>query len=295
MLSIARHFGPETQIRRLFLVSVLTSGYFVAEVIGGLVSNSLALISDAGHMIVDIGALGLATIAATLAAKPHEGQKTYGYHRTEPLAALLNGITLVAIDAYIFSEAFRRFLSPPVVEGSIVLIIAVGGLVVNLIGAVILRDASKGSLNVQAAFVHILTDALGSGAAIASGLIILTTGFLLADPIFAAIIGILLIPSIWRLLRNSIHILLESPPYRLRVDEVRKEIKGVDGVREVHELHVWSISTGFDSLSAHVVVDPQMDQHQLLTKINSILREKFGLQHNTIQLEVTSGYLSLEE
>lgn len=271
--------------RRLLLAACLAGGYMLAEIVGGWITNSLALLADAGHMFSDTAALGLSLFAVWLAERPATPRRTYGYYRTEILAALANGAALVAVSLYIFGEAYHRLLNPPEVQGAVMMWIAVGGLVVNLLGLWILSGGKETNLNVRGAWLHVLTDALGSIGAIAAGALIWAFGWNLADPVISALIGLLVIYSAWRLVGESVSVLMESAPRGIDVDEVRNAMVETPGVLEVHDLHVWTITSGLDSLSAHVVIGPSGHAATLLGNLRTMLHDRFGIDHLTIQIE----------
>ena len=271
--------------RALLLTLVLAGGYMVAEIVGGLITNSLALLADAGHMFSDVAALGLSLFAIWIAERPPTPQRTYGYYRTEILAALVNGAALIAVSVYIFIEAYRRLLQPPEVMGAVMMWIAMGGLVINLLGLWILRAGRDESLNVRGAWLHVLTDALGSVGAIIAGALIWAFGWNWVDAAISAFIGLLVIYSAWRLVMESVHVLMESAPRGIDVDEVRQTIAATPGVIGVHDLHVWTITSGLDSLSAHVVAGEAESHADLLRRLRHALHERFGIDHITIQIE----------
>ena len=271
--------------RRLAFVLALVVLYMVAEIIGGLLTNSLALLADAGHMLSDAGALALALFALWMARRPAPRERTYGNYRTEILAALANGATLIAVAVYIFIEAFRRFGAPPEVQGAAMMGVAVGGLIVNLAGLWILNAGKSESLNVRGAWLHVLTDALGSVGAIAAGALVWAFGWNWADPVASVVIGVLVIYSSWELLKETVNVLMEGAPGHLNVDEVRDAMRGVAGVRAVHDLHVWTITSGMVALSAHVVVEDGSFDQRTLRAVREALREGFGIEHSTVQLE----------
>jgi cobalt-zinc-cadmium efflux system protein len=271
--------------KRLAITLGLVTVYMVAEVVGGLLTNSLALLADAGHMLSDAGALALSLFAIRIAQKPPTPQHTYGYYRTEILAALANGATLVAISIYIFIEAFQRFGEPPHVQGALMMGIAVGGLAINLAGLWILNAGKGESLNVRGAWLHVLTDALGSVGAIAAGALIWAFGWAWADPAASVLIGVLVLYSSWALLKETVAVLMEGTPGHIDVDEVRETIRAVPGVCSVHDLHVWTITSGMVSLSAHVCVEEGQLGQPILRKIRATLHDRFGIDHMTIQLE----------
>jgi cobalt-zinc-cadmium efflux system protein len=276
--------GQKNQ-RRLALVLLLVTLYMVAEVIGGIITNSLALIADAGHMLSDAGALALSLFAIWIGRRPATPQYTYGYYRTEILAALVNGATLVAISFYIFYEAYHRIGEPPHVQGALMMGIAMGGLIINLLGLRILSAGKEESLNVRGAWLHVLTDALGSVGAIVAGALIWAFGWYWVDPAASALIGVLVLFSSWNLLNESVSVLMEGTPSHIDVDEVRQMIRAVPGVLEVHDLHVWTITSGMVSLSAHIVVEDDQYRQEVLGLVRKRLHDRFGIDHTTLQLE----------
>jgi cobalt-zinc-cadmium efflux system protein len=277
--------------RALKLVLVLTSAFLVAEVVGGLIADSLALLADAGHMLSDSFSLGVALFAAWLAGRPGGPSRTFGYRRAEILAALFNGVTLVAISIWIFIEAGMRFSDPPEVEAGLMLAIAIGGLLVNLVAARILHGHAGESLNVSAALRHVLADLLASVGVIVAALIILATGWEYADPAVSVAIGILILASSWTILRDSVRILLEASPSDMEVEEVGQAMAAVPGVKQVHDLHVWTITSGFPALAAHVLVDRETDCHATRRELEAMLHERFGLDHTTLQVDHEGGEL----
>ena len=279
----ARH-GSKNR-KRLALTLVLAGGYMFAEIIGGLMANSLALLADAGHMFSDVAALGLSLFAVWIADRPSPPNRTYGYYRAEILAALVNGAGLVAVSVFIFIEAFERFQQPPEVRGGLMMGIAVGGLVVNLIGMAILHGGRHENLNIRGAWLHVLSDALGSVGAIVAGALVWAFGWHWSDPVASALIGLLVIYSSWRLMGESVSVLMESAPRGIDVDEVRTAICEVPGIGSVHDLHVWTITSGIDALSAHVVADDDRSHAVLLDALRTLLHTRFGIDHMTIQIE----------
>jgi cobalt-zinc-cadmium efflux system protein len=280
--SPARAPGRE---RRLAFVLALAATYLVAEVAGGLWTGSLALLADAGHMGADVAALGLALFAFWLARRPAHPGRTYGYHRAEILAALANGSALVAVAFGIALEALGRLREPSAVAAGPMLAIAAGGLAVNGIGLWLLHDGRESSLNLRGAWLHLLSDALGSVAAIAAGAAILAFGWLLADPIASLAIAALVVRSAWGLLRETVAVLMEGAPGHIDVDRVRESIGGVPGVASVHDLHVWTITSGLVALSCHVRSDDSEPPARLLKAVQRRLREGFGIAHSTVQIE----------
>jgi cobalt-zinc-cadmium efflux system protein len=280
--------GPspgEANFRRFVIVLILTAVFMVAEAVGGWYSHSLALLADAGHMLSDVGALGLSLFAIWIARKPPNSKQTYGFHRTEILAALINGATLIAISIYIFVEAWHRLHEPHEVKAPLMMAVALMGLLVNVGSLFILRGGKSENLNVRGAWLHTLTDALGSVQAIVAGGLIWAFGWRLADPIASALIGLLVLWSSWSLVKETVAVLMEAAPGHIDVDEVRLAILAVADVREVHDLHVWTITSGRESLSAHVVTGESQSPKSLLTEIRRSLHERFGIHHVTIQVE----------
>jgi cobalt-zinc-cadmium efflux system protein len=283
--------GRERGRRALGLTLALTATFTVAEVVGGLLTDSLALLADAGHMLSDDLSLGVALFASWLASRPPSPRRTFGYQRAEILAALANGVTLVVISVLIFVEASRRFDDPPEVLGGWVLAIACLGLAVNLGAAAILQRAGTESLNVSAALRHVFADLAGSVGVIAAALIILTTGWEYADPLVSVLIGLLVLASSWSIIRDAVTILLEASPRGLNVEEIGTAMATVPGVIEVHDLHVWTITSGFPALAAHVTVDREADCHFKRRELEALLSERFGLRHTTLQVDHAGGEL----
>jgi cobalt-zinc-cadmium efflux system protein len=274
--------------RRLKITLVLAAGYLVAEVVGGIVANSLALLADAGHMLSDVGALALSLFAMWMAQKPATARRTYGYYRTEILAALANSATLIGVSLFIFAEAIQRFRHPEPVMGLTVMWIAVGGLMVNLAGMMILHGGRDQSMNIRGAWLHLMTDALGSVGAIAGGALIWMFGWRWADPAVSVAIAVLVLYSSWDLLKESVSVLLEGAPGHIDVDAVRGAMMEVAGVEDVHDLHVWTITSGMDALSAHAVVNDVPGRRaasEILYDLHCMLHDRFGLHHLTIQIE----------
>jgi cobalt-zinc-cadmium efflux system protein len=259
----------------------------IVELIGGLMSNSLALLGDAGHMFTDTLALGLSIFALNLTKRPASQTKTYGYYRAEILAALINGIILILICVYIFYEAYRRFIEPPEVHGGLMLIVAAIGLVANLVGISILHSASRENLNVKGAFLHMWGDTASSVGVIAAGMIILLTGRTIADPIISIIIGLLILRGAGGLVSESVHILLEAVPKHLDMSQINNEIRKIKGVRDIHDVHLWAITSGIYAISGHLLIEDQMVSKctQIVEEVNRMLDHKFGISHSTLQLE----------
>jgi cobalt-zinc-cadmium efflux system protein len=285
--------GRGASTRRLTIVLALSSTYMLAEAIGGYLANSLALLADAGHMLSDVAALALAVFAMRIARKPATPKRSFGYYRTEILAALANGATLVAISLLIFVEAYDRFRAPPAVAGREMMGIAAGGLAINLIGLWILSAGRGESQNERGAWLHVLTDALGSVGAIAGGALVTFLGWRWADPAVSVLIALLGIYSSWELLRESVAVLMESAPGHIDVDAVRDAIAATAGVVSVHDLHIWSITSGMVSLSAHICTGDLVPPRDLLQRLGTMLRERFNIVHVTLQLE-PEGYEEVE-
>lgn len=271
--------------RKLTTVLVLTAIYMVAEVVGGWWTGSLALLADAGHMLTDVAALALALTAAWFSSRPATSNKTFGYHRLEILAALVNGVALVVISILIFYEAYQRWSAPPLVQGKVVILVATGGLAINLISARILHGRHEIDLNMRGAWLHVISDALGSLGAIIAGGLMWLYGWYAADPLFSAVIGVLIVWSSWRLIRESTNVLLEGTPAHINLAAVEDSILRTDGVANVHDLHVWTITSGREALSAHVIHAYEVSQPELLKELRAKLHDRFGVDHLTIQME----------
>ncbi len=278
----------DSRCRPLAIALGITFLYFVVEVIGGIYTNSLALLSDAGHMLSDIAALSLSLCAFQISRRPATPQKTFGYHRLEIVAALVNGLVLWLIVGVIFHEAYQRFFTPPEVQSWGMLIIATIGLAVNIVAGFILYKSHHESLNVHSAFLHVVGDALGSVGAMIAALIMISTGWYLADPLISFFIGALILYTSWGLIRESADILMQSVPRGIRLEEVQNSMETITGVLKVHDLHVWAVTSGVFTLSAHAVVNGDRDFHQVLSEIEKTLGERFKIRHTTIQLETKS-------
>jgi cobalt-zinc-cadmium efflux system protein len=271
--------------RRLLIVLVLTAVYTVAEALGGWWSHSLALLADAGHMLSDVAALGLSLFASWISHRPPTPSRSYGYHRTEILAALANAATLLAISVWVFYEAWQRLSAPPDVMGGAVMVIAAGGFVINVLGMLVLSGGRKENLNVRGAWLHVATDALGNIGTVAAGAAVLFLGWRWADPVASVLIGLLVCWSAWALLRESVDVLMESTPSDIDSEVVRTALTGVEGVSAVHDLHIWTIASGRVSLSAHVTVTGARPDREVLGALCSLLRTNFEITHVTLQLE----------
>ncbi|MEZ4587580.1 MAG: cation diffusion facilitator family transporter [Gemmatimonadales bacterium] len=271
--------------RRLILVVILTAGFMAVEAVAGWVSGALALLADAGHMLIDVGALGLSAFTAWLAQRPPSPSKTYGYLRLEILAALVNGVALVGIAIGVIVEAVKRMGEPYEIDAGIFLVVAALGLVVNLISLRMLHGFRHGSLNVRGAYLHVLGDALGSVGALLAATIVILTGWTAADAIVSILLSLMIMVGAWSLLRESTNVLLESAPANVPLEEVRATLLEVEGVRDVHDLHVWTVTSGVIAMSGHAVV-PELDDHPTVLRAMLDRLEGMGIQHATMQLEI---------
>jgi len=277
----SRHRG------RLRLVLAITLTFLMIEVVGGIITNSLALLADAGHLFTDVAGIGLALFAIRIAARPADDERTFGMYRIEILAAVVNAILLFAVSAFILYEAWRRFLDPPEVEGGLMLVVATAGLIANAVSLWLLHDAQRQSLNMRGAYLEVLGDLLGSAAVVVAAGVVALTGSFRADPIASAFVGLLIIPRTWKLLREAVDVLLEGTPKDVDLADVRRHILEVDGVLDVHDLHAWTITSGLNVVSAHVVVAAETDPARVLDELSTCLSEDFDIEHSTFQLETT--------
>ena len=272
--------------QRLTWVLLLTAAYMIAEAAGGWWTGSLALLADAGHLLTDVAALMLALLAAWFGSRPATSNKTFGYYRLEILAAFTNGVVLAAVALFIFYEAYARWFQPPELRrGGVMTAVAAGGLLVNLACAWLLHGEHTRDLNVRGAWLHVLSDALGSVGAIAAGVLVISFGWYAADPLFSALIAVLIVWSSWNLIREATNVLLEGTPAHINLAAVEGAILETSGVEEVHDLHVWTITSGREALSAHVRHAHAVSQPELLRSLRSKLHEQFGVDHLTIQME----------
>jgi len=271
--------------RRLTTALVLTATYMVAEVVGGLAANSLALLADAGHMFSDAAALGLCLVAVTLAQRPATTQRTYGFHRAEILAALANGAALLTLAVLIAREAWERLSAPPEVQGGLMLAVACGGLAINLANLRILSGGRKTNLNVRGAWLHVMADTLGSIGAISAGSAIYFFGWRWADPAASFVIATLVLYSAWGLVRETLGVLMEGVPKGISIDEVIAALKELPGVLDAHDLHVWSLTSGRNIATTHLLIAEDADHQRIIDAANRILADRFGIQHATIQVE----------
>jgi len=271
----------------LLVALCITGSIAVVELIGGILSNSLALIGDAAHMFTDTLALGLSLFALSIAKRPASQTRTYGYLRAEILAALTNGIVLILISAYLSYEAYRRFTEPPQIQGGLMLVVAIIGLLANVIGLAILRSGGRQNLNVKGAFLHMWSDAVSSIGVIAAAVIILLTGWSFADPIITILIVVLILRGAVGLVVEASNILLETVPKHLNVSQITSEVKEIKGVKDIHDVHLWTITSGIYALSCHLLIEDRMvsNSAEIVTEVNQTLSQKFGIGHSTLQLE----------
>lgn len=267
----------------------MTATFMVVEVVGGLLSGSLALLADAGHMLTDAGSLALSLFAMHMARRPPNAEKTFGYVRLEILAALVNGAMLLVIAGFIVYEAWERLREPVAVQGNVMLVVASIGLGVNLAAAFLLHSHAEESLNVRGAYLHVLGDLLGSVGAIAAGVVILFTGWTPADPIISVVIALLILYSAWNLVREATDVLLEAAPAHIDVEDVIRELGGVDGLDHVHDVHVWTLTSGFVALSAHGVIDDPSEHSRILDEVRTRMKAR-GIEHVTFQIEFRPLY-----
>ncbi len=276
--------------RNLLIVLSILALVMVAEIIGGLLANSLALLSDAGHMLTDILALGLTMFAMRFAQKPPTASKTFGFYRVEILAAFFNGMLLLFISFYIFYEAYQRLVHPQEIKGLFMLVVAAIGLLANGVGITILRKSTHKSLNVKSAFLHIVGDTISSGGVILGGLVILYTGWYLADPLISIFIGMLILWGAYALVRESMDIFLEATPRDIDVEKMLDDLRKIKGVKDIHHLHLWTITSGIYAMSAHVLIEDLLTSRsaQVLKEIEGLLQGKYSMEHTTIQFESES-------
>jgi len=284
--------------RALTTVLLISLAIAVAEVIGAVVTGALVLFADAAHMAADAAGVGLSVLAAWFAARPATARRTFGYARAEILAAMVNALVLLAMAVLIFIEAIRRLMSPPTVSSGLLIAFGVGALAANACSLLVLRGGRADSLNVRAAFLEVAADTLGAAAVVVTGVIISITGFTLADPIASLVVGALILPRTWRLLKEAIDILLEASPEGIDLAEIRRHMGQLAGVREVHELHAWTITSGLPVLTAHVVVEPDVltggQSAVMLDRLQDCLRGHFDVAHSTFQLEL-AGHAEHEQ
>ena len=284
-----RATGSRDQLRSLWIALALTAAFLVAEVVGGILANSLALLADAGHMLTDVAGLALSLFVAWFARQPGNPRQTYGYLRWEILAAFINGAALLLISVAIIWEALLRLRAPEPVASGMMLAVAVGGLLVNLAAAWILHPSSETSLNMRGAYLHVLGDLLGSLGTIAAALLMRFTGWVAADPVASMVVTALIMRGAWRLVRESVDVLLESTPAHIPLGSVRRQLEAIPGIESVHDLHVWSVTSGVVAMSAHAIVrEPDRHQHVLEHVLDAM--RLFGIEHVTVQLERREMY-----
>lgn len=272
--------------RSLTIALLITFGIMIAEAVGGYLTNSLALLSDSGHMLSDTGSLALSLVAVWFTAKPPSAEKSFGYHRFEILAALLNGVTLFIVAGFIVWEAYHRFLAPPVVGSGTMMLIASIGLIANLVSAwVLLRQGDvKNNINLRSAYLHVLGDALGSVGAIMAGLLMYIYEWYIADPIISVIVAVVILKGAWRLISQTVHILMEGVPGKTNIDEITTALTAIKGVVNIHDVHVWTVTTGYEVFSCHMVVHEGVRSAQVLSQAVPLLEKQFGIRHTTIQV-----------
>ena len=277
-----------TERRGLVLAIVFTGVILLAEIVGGILTNSLALLADAGHMLVDVASLVMSFLALTFALRPPSKERTFGFHRLEILAALVNGVTLILICLYIFYEAYQRILEPSPVQGPGMLAIAFIGLIANVAAILVLEKGQ--SLNVRSAFLHVLGDTLSSVGIIVGGLVMLFTGWYIIDPIISVVIALLILVSAYRVTVEAVNVLLEATPKGIDLHEVVEAVQKVDGVRDIHDVHIWSITSGLHALSAHLLIEDQMTSRSadIVEQVQALLGHDFGITHTTLQCECES-------
>lgn len=281
------HSAAGASRNRLLIVFGLVVGYLVVEVAGSLLTNSLALLADAGHMLTDAVGVGLALLAIHFAARPATAAKSFGFYRLEILAAVANAVLLFGVAAYILYEAYQRFAEPPDVLSVPMLAIAGIGLAVNLVSMRLLSAGAKTSLNMRGAYLEVLGDLLGSVAVLVAGVVIIVTGWTAADPIASVVIALLILPRTWSLLREAVDVLLQATPKGVDLDEVRAHLLRGEGIVDAHDLHAWTLTSGMHVVSAHVVIEPTADPAEVLDEVCRCLSDDFDMDHSTIQLETT--------
>lgn len=281
--------GREGNKKGLTIALIITAGIMLLEFFGGIITNSLALLSDSGHMLSDASSLVLSLVAIWFATKPSSPNKTYGFYRFEILAALFNGVTLFVIAGFIVWEAIQRFYNPPTVASGSMMLIASIGLFANLLSAwALMRKGDvKNNVNLRSAYLHVIGDALGSVGAIVAGLVMWLFGWYVADPIISVLVALLILKGAWGVIKHTIHILMEGTPITIDQDEVKKALESIEGVIDVHDLHIWTITSGLDSLSCHILIEDHQDSQKVLQNAIHIIEEKFKILHTTIQIETS--------
>ena len=265
---------------------IITSTFLIAEFIGALYTNSLALLADSGHMLTDVAALSLSFFAIRFSSRRATPRMTYGFYRVEILAALLNGVFLILVALYIFYEAYHRFMDPPSIKADWMLIVAIVGLLANVASAWVLFGQHRESLNVRGAFFHVMTDAIGSVGAVLASIAIIVGGYRMADPLISIVVAVLIMWSSWVLIRDAVDILLEGTPAHINIVNLREQLGNVEGVGSIHDLHVWTLTSGVLAMSCHVVAESDhFNRTELLTRVNGVARQRFRIDHTTIQIE----------
>lgn len=287
----AHHHADTRKIdrKRLLFVIMLSGSFMIVEAVSGFLTGSLALIADAGHMLGDVAALALAFFAIWLSSRPAGPSRTYGFHRSEILAALANSVLLVLISIFVLFEAIQRFAHPPEVQSTQMLVVAVIGLCINLVSMSLLSDGQANSLNSKAAYLEVMSDMLASIGVILAAAIMMTTGWYIADPIISSVLAVFILWRTWGLLKESIDILMENAPGHVDLEDLSQSMLAVDGVLAVHEMHVWTITSGIISMSGHVTITKEADPERLLDNLKHIIEHHFGIVHTTIQLETESA------
>jgi len=273
------------KLRPLVVALGITATVMVLEIVAGILSHSLALLADAGHMATDTAALAMSLGAAWIASRPATRKKTYGFYRMEILAAFVNGLTLWLVVVWIVYEAIQRFLHPPLVLAPMMFVMASIGLMANLICSWVLRPSQNESLNLRSAYLHVLADAIGSVSVIGAAAVIWATGWQVADPIASLLVCLVILWGSWNLISESVNVLLEGTPTHINVVEVMRALQAVPGVKRVHDVHIWTISSGIEAMSGHVIVEKMQESQWVLKRLDALLSSQFGIRHTTIQLE----------
>lgn len=283
------HFDPSGNKKGLMIALIITVGIMFLEFFGGLLTNSLALLSDSGHMLNDASSLALSLVAVWFATKPASPNKTYGFHRFEILAALLNGVTLFVVAGFIIVEAYGRFFEPPTVASGSMMLIACIGLLANVASAwsLMRKGDVKNNINLRSAYLHVLGDALGSVGAIVAGLVMMIFGWYIADPIISVLVALLILRGAYGIIKHTVHVLMEGTPITVNPSEVKAVLENIEGVINVHDLHIWTITSGLDSLSCHLLIKDQEDDQRILQQAIQLIAERFKILHTTIQIETS--------
>ncbi|AWV36915.1 cation transporter [Paenibacillus odorifer] len=285
-----QHFDPSGNKKGLLIALIITVGIMFLEFFGGLITNSLALLSDSGHMLNDASSLALSLVAVWFATKPASPNKTYGFHRFEILAALLNGVTLFVVAGFIIVEAYGRFFEPPAVASGSMMLIASIGLLANVASAwsLMRKGDVKNNINLRSAYLHVLGDALGSVGAIIAGLIMMIFGWYVADPIISVLVALLILRGAWGIIKHTVHVLMEGTPITINPAQVKEILESIEGVKNVHDLHIWTITSGLDSLSCHILIEEEADDQRILQQAIRLIADHFKIQHTTIQVETSA-------